>query len=72
MGQRSAEHINAQKAGKIRDQYTCQICGSTVNTEGHHIFDYAYGGAANEDNIITLCHECHQAVHKGKISLYKF
>ena len=69
---RSSAHVNAQKAGRIRDKGTCQICGSRNHVEGHHIFDYAMGGAANKDNIITLCHECHQDVHNGRIDLFKF
>ena len=69
---RSSEHISAQREGKKRDLNTCQICGSSDHPEGHHIFDYALGGAANKDNIITLCHECHQNVHKGLIDLFIF
>lgn len=68
---RGPEHNRVQKQGKERDQHVCQICGSTEHTEGHHIFDYAFGGAADEDNIITLCHSCHQGVHKGLIDLFK-
>lgn len=70
--QRDSVHVKAQKEGKVRDQYTCQICGSTENVEGHHLFDYAFSGAADPDNIITLCHRCHRAVHNGLIDLYVF
>ena len=69
---RGKEHNRVQRLGKIRDQHTCQICGSTDHTEGHHIIDFSYGGAADTDNIITLCHECHKSVHDGLIDLFKF
>lgn len=69
---RGSEHNRAQRAGKERDLYTCQICGSTDHTEGHHLLDFSFGGAANEENIMTLCHECHSNVHKGLIDLFKF
>ena len=69
---RGKEHSRAQRRGRERDQFTCQICGSSDHTEGHHIFDYSFGGAASEDNIITLCHNCHQGVHNGIIDLFKF
>ncbi len=69
---RGPEHTKAQRAGKERDLYTCQICGSTDHTEGHHLLDFSFGGAANEDNIMTLCHDCHSNVHKGLIDLFKF
>ncbi|MDO4486374.1 MAG: HNH endonuclease [Bacillota bacterium] len=69
---REYKHICAQKEGKVRDLFTCQICGSKENVEGHHIFDFAFGGAADKENIISLCHDCHKGVHKGKIELFKF
>lgn len=55
MASRGREHCVVQKQGKIRDLYTCQVCGSGQNVEGHHILNYQYGGAANIDNIVTLC-----------------
>lgn len=69
---RSSAHALAQKNGKIRDDYTCQVCGSKDKIEGHHIIDYQFLGAAVVDNIISLCHTCHQAVHNVKINLFKF
>lgn len=72
MKKRNGSHISAQRRGKERDLFTCQICGSKRHTEGHHLFDFAFGGAADVDNIITLCHGCHTNVHKGLIDLIKF
>lgn len=72
MANRPFEHIKAQQEGKARDLDVCQICGSTENVEGHHIIDYQFSGAANADNIISLCHNCHMDVHKGKMTLLKF
>ena len=69
---RENSHLKAQKNGKIRDGYRCQICGSTVKTEGHHIIDYQYGGRGASDNIVTLCHSCHQKVHKGELDICFF
>lgn len=72
MANRGYEHLNAQKKGKERDLFICQICGSSDQVEGHHIIDYQYGGAADMDNIITLCQKCHKEVHRGAINLIKF
>lgn len=69
---RSTAHTKAQKAGRFRDGNTCQICGSKDHVEGHHIVDYAFGGAASANNIIALCHKHHRAVHDGKINILKF
>lgn len=72
MSQRNYAHTRAQKDGKVRDFYICQICGSIIQPEGHHIINYQYGGAANADNIMTLCQRCHKHVHNGTIDLIKF
>ena len=72
MAKRASALTKAQKAGKERDLYTCQICGSTEHAEGHHILDVAFGGAANKDNIVTLCNHCHKNVHRGLIDIFRF
>lgn len=71
MSIREREHYVVQKKGKERDLYICQICGSKKNVEGHHILNYQYGGAANIDNIVTLCRKCHNQVHRGNIDIVK-
>lgn len=43
MAKRGREHCVAQKQGKIRDLYACQVCGSEESVEGHHIIDYQFG-----------------------------
>lgn len=72
MAKRSAAHTRVQKEGKVRDNDTCQACGSRENVEGHHILDHQFFGAPNVDNIISLCHDCHKEVHRGNIDIVKF
>lgn len=72
MSKRGKEHNVVQRLGKERDNYVCQVCGSSIQPEGHHIINYQYGGAANVDNIMTLCRECHKAVHRGTIDILIF
>ena len=72
MAKRSKEDQKAQREGKIRDNYVCQVCGRRDHIEGHHIIDVAFGGAADPDNIVALCHNHHRAVHDGKIDLFMF
>lgn len=55
-----------------RDNYTCQHCkGKKKNTklEVHHIIFRSQGGSDEESNLITLCHDCHEDLHHGKIKL---
>lgn len=72
MGQkRSSAHLKAQRNGKVRDGYRCQICGSSDHIEGHHIIDHQFNGAACVDNIISLCSKHHKDVHSGRIDIMK-
>ena len=55
-----------------RDSYTCQICGKThTRLEVHHIIFRRQGGTDDENNLITLCGDCHNGIHNGKIVLTK-
>ncbi|MBP9780139.1 hypothetical protein KBD33_05985 [Candidatus Gracilibacteria bacterium] len=51
----------AKKIAKIRDNYTCQWCGSTENIHGSHIINEArdHRLATYEFNIKALCFHCH-------------
>ena len=55
-----------------RDNYTCQCCGKkNCRLEVHHIKFKSNGGTDDEENLITLCKECHDGVHAGTIELNK-
>lgn len=54
----------------VRDNYTCQCCGKkNCRLEGHHIVFRRNGGSDSLDNLVTLCEDCHKAVHLCKIDL---
>lgn len=53
----------------LRDDYTCQLCGTRCNLEVHHIRFRSSGGKDSEENLVTLCHDCHCALHGGKIKM---
>ena len=54
----------------IRDQYRCQHCGSAHALEVHHIKPLSPETinnaeiTLNDANLITLCRDCHFAVHE--------
>jgi hypothetical protein len=53
-----------------RDNHQCQYCKKTnIPLNVHHIKSRKDGGTDKPDNLITLCEECHQLYHKGKIAL---
>ena len=55
-----------------RDNYTCQCCGKkNCRLEVHHIKFKSNGGTDDEENLITLCEDCHKGVHTGTVVLNK-
>ena len=55
-----------------RDNYTCQCCGKkNCRLEVHHIKFKSNGGTDDEENLITLCKECHDGIHAGTVVLNK-
>ena len=55
-----------------RDSYTCQYCKGKrrdSKLEVHHIVFRSQCGSDEESNLITLCHTCHNLLHKGEIKL---
>lgn len=50
-----------------RDGYTCQDCGATdVPLDVHHL-TYEHLGHERDEDLITLCRECHDAQHNEDI-----
>lgn len=55
-----------------RDNYTCQCCGKkNCRLEVHHVKFKSNGGTDDEENLITLCEDCHKGVHAGTVVLNK-
>ena len=55
-----------------RDNYTCQCCGKkNCRLEVHHIRFKSNGGTNDEENLITLCTDCHKGIHTGTVVLSK-
>ena len=53
-----------------RDRYTCQKCKSTIKKlNTHHIIMRSKGGTDTIGNLITLCEDCHDDLHKEKFVL---
>ena len=55
-----------------RDNYTCQCCRGKhkdSKLEVHHAIFRSNGGSDEQENLITLCHTCHKALHDGKLNI---
>ena len=61
---------NAREHALVRDKYTCQCCDKkNGRVEAHHIVFRSKNGSNDLENYITLCEDCHKAVHSGEIEL---
>jgi 5-methylcytosine-specific restriction endonuclease McrA len=49
-----------------RDGWKCQQCGSREQLHVHHIVHRSQCGADCEENLITLCSDCHKAAHSRR------
>jgi 5-methylcytosine-specific restriction endonuclease McrA len=48
-----------------RDGWRCQVCGSMQNLQVHHLKFRSQSGDDVEQNLITLCAECHEQMHRN-------
>ena len=46
-----------------RDGWRCQICGSMQHLQVHHLKFRSHSGDDLEENLFTLCADCHARVH---------
>ena len=49
-----------------RDGWRCQFCGTMYNLEVHHKEFRSHAGDDSEENLITLCSQCHAGVHRSE------
>ena len=54
-----------------RDDWRCQSCGAISNLEVHHQQFRSHSGHDSDENLITLCSECHARVHGPTRLKYK-
>jgi len=48
-----------------RDGWRCQFCGSMQNLQVHHLKFRSQSGDDEEQNLITLCADCHEQMHRS-------
>jgi 5-methylcytosine-specific restriction endonuclease McrA len=61
LGNRDYEHLRERVLR--RDGWRCQFCGSRTNLEVHHQTFRSQSGEDTEQNLITLCANCHSLMH---------
>ena len=65
--------ISQQVKNKVylRDNQKCIICGSIYGLPEAHYISRAKGGLGIEQNIVTLCRNCHSIFDLNKINASK-
>jgi len=51
-----------------RDGWKCRSCKLRQNLHVHHIQYRSHQGPDESWNLITLCNQCHEAVHRGDLT----
>jgi len=69
----SSEYRKWKKAVLLRDNLTCQVCGSKKKLQAHHINSGSYFPELryDVDNGITLCRNCHSHFHNDYKKSYR-
>lgn len=49
-----------------RDNHHCINCGSPYSMPNAHYISRSHGGLGIEENIVTLCQDCHHNFDNGK------
>jgi 5-methylcytosine-specific restriction endonuclease McrA len=47
-----------------RDAWRCQVCGGMQHLQVHHLKFRSQSGSDVEQNLITLCAQCHERMHR--------
>jgi 5-methylcytosine-specific restriction endonuclease McrA len=62
--------LNSESYGELhrqvreRDRWRCQACGSMQHLQVHHLEFRSHSGSDVEQNLVTLCADCHERVHR--------
>lgn len=65
-------YYNVKAAVLSRDNHTCQICKcKDTQLEVHHIIFKSQCGSNRMENLITLCKNCHEKIHKNELKINK-
>lgn len=51
----------------MRDGYRCRQCGTGKNLRVHHIRYPAVYGTESDDDLVTMCDDCHRKIHEYDI-----
>ena len=47
-----------------RDGFRCKNCGMRSGLNCHHVVFRSHQGKDEASNLVTVCNECHEAIHR--------
>ncbi len=53
----------------VRDEWRCRNCGFRATLCAHHIVFRSSVGNDTMENLVTLCADCHNAIHNHRLSI---
>ena len=59
------EWSGIRSRARKRDGNACRECGATGRLHVHHIHPVSQGGTHLDDNLVTLCVDCHRRQHEA-------
>ena len=59
---RSAAWYAKREQRRMIDKSRCRTCGDTERLECHHVTYERFRDEDVENDLITLCHDCHEAI----------
>jgi hypothetical protein len=64
-----AAWLRTKEACYARDKWRCMNpqCKDSHNLQAHHVTYRSHGGPDTLDNLVTLCIQCHEAIHQAKL-----
>jgi hypothetical protein len=55
-----------------RDHWKCIVCKRRGNLHAHHIVFRSHGGDDADWNLLTVCNDCHEAIHMRLLVILPF
>lgn len=58
--------FDTPKRHKLKQEHSCERCGSDKDLIVHHKVSIACGGTHDIENLVVLCKNCHRRVHSNR------
>lgn len=72
LGRKQRNSTNTQRLALIARDRNCIGCGANpLWCQTHHIKYWSHGGQTNIDNLVLICNQCHNKIHKHNWQIHQ-